>query len=146
MALHVGRRPIWLTRSGTCMRGLQRRRSRSDSGFTPEDFEGGPITVSTALGDTTSTTTASTTINSRKNKGNVGGDDDGDGKKKKKGKMQRTIPSNHSFDLLSDAIPTSTTADFDSPNPNGTPFYQTDAPLDPEGERYVVCLVMFSVI
>ena len=103
--------------------------------------------MSTALGDTTSTTTASTTINSRKNKGNVGGDDDGDGKKKKKkGKMQRTIPSNHSFDLLSDAIPTSTTADFDSPNPNGTPFYQTDAPLDPEGERYVVCLVMFSVI
>ena len=97
--------------------------------------------MSTALGDKTTTTTSASTSNNNNNNDNrnrINENDDENIQKKNKEKVnKRALPSNHSFELLSDAIPPTTTTDFDSPNPNGTPFYQTDAPLDPEGEKYV---------
>eukprot|EP00750_Incisomonas_marina_P026819 INCI5951.9.p1 GENE.INCI5951.9~~INCI5951.9.p1 ORF type:complete len:615 (-),score=93.00 INCI5951.9:67-1911(-) len=168
MALHVGRRPIWLTRSGSCRR-FQRRPSPSRRGTKPDEkhFGGGDNEAYSWLIEAQGSNDEGADFyldesddDEDEELGKIGVVEGGIRKMRKQQRKRKKAPSRprhcrqHSHDVTSassDAAgggsgpvgaegPSLASA---LPLPFATPFYQPDASLDAEGKRYSRALGTF---
>ena len=111
MALHVGRRPIWLTRSGSCRKYRHRHPRHTTTGMgVAEELRG-----------------------EASNDADADVADDGDADLRRL-RRRRTAPPHSESDVSAD----SSRRDDTQPLPFVTPFYQSNASLDARGKRWVL--------